>query len=961
MSGFLPGQRWISDTESELGLGTVLKTEGRTVTLLFMAAGETRVYAMQNAPLTRVRFATGDQVESHEGWQLQIERVEERDGLLRYRGRLEDGQEAQLPEGELSNFIRFNKPQDRLLAGQIDPPHWFDLRFQTRTRLARLEQSPLLGLAGGRIDLIPHQLYIAHEVANRPAPRVLLADEVGLGKTIEACLILHHQLLTGRAGRVLILVPEALVHQWLVELLRRFNLRFSLLDEERCAAIQETDQANNPFHAEQLVLCSLNLFQQHPDRLPQVLAGEWDLLIVDEAHHLRWSEQAPSAQYRLVEGLARTTPGVLLLTATPEQLGLAGHFARLRLLDPDRYYDLGAFLEEEKNYQPVAQAVEQLLHRSTLPQAAVRQLLETLGEADSGPLLQLFNDSEADPAHREQARRSLIELLLDRHGTGRVLFRNTRARVQGFPGRQLLAYPLPLPTAYADCLEHSAETIRLEQRLCPERLYSRRVTPDWWREDPRVDWLIGFLREAPETKVLLICAHAETVGELQQVLRSRAGIAAALFHEGMTILERDRAAAWFADQDQGARILLCSEIGSEGRNFQFAHHLVLFDLPLDPDLLEQRIGRLDRIGQQQTVQIHVPYLEPGAQAILLHWFRDGLDAFDRHVPGAQSVREQLEPVLLQALEEAPDADELAHLLETTRKLRDAAADRLQKGRDHLLELGGCREPDAGELVAQLLEQDRDPDLKVYLNRVFSSFNIDSEPLGLDSHFLRPGDEAVAGSLPGLDAEGSTVTFSRATALSHEDRRFLTWEHPLVRDSMQLILDQETGNSSAIGFHHPKLSAGQLLFEGLYVLDCAAPRRLQAGRFLPPTLIRILINERGLRYDAHLSCEELTDRGRPLDIRQLAPVLRHYRRTVQRLVEQAQQEAQKTVPERVGQAAESMMESYTEEIQRLVALRRHNPNVREEEIEALQAEGLALHRYLQAAALRLDALRLIVTL
>ena len=331
------------------------------------------------------------------------------------------------------------------------------------------------------------------------------------------------------------------------------------------------------------------------------------------------------------------------------------------------------------------------------------------------------------------------------------------------------------------------------------------------------------------------------------------------------------------------------------------------------------------------------------------------------MPGAQSVREQLEPVLLQALEETPDASELTHLLETTRKLRDEAAERLHKGRDHLLELGGCREPIASQLVAQLNEQDRDPDLKNYLNRVFNSFNVETDPLGLDSYYLHPGAEAVASSLPGLDQEGSTVTFSRSTALSHEDRQFLTWEHPLVRDSMQLIVNQESGNSTAIGFHHPKLTAGQLLFEGIYILDCAAPRKLQAGRFLPPTPIRILINERGVRYDAQLPCEQLTDRGQPLDIQSLAPVLRHYRRTIQRLVEQAQQEAQKTVSELIDQAIKRMMESYTEEVQRMVALRRHNPNVREEEIEALQAQGLALHRHLQAAALRLDALRLVVTL
>jgi len=776
MPDFIPGQRWISDTESELGLGTVLKTEGRTVTLLFMAAGETRVYAMQNAPLTRVRFGAGDRIESHEGWRLTVERVESREGLLHYIGQREDGSGGQLSEGELSNFIRFNRPQDRLLAGQSDASHWFDLRHHTLEQLRRLEQSPTRGLVGGRIDLIPHQLYIAHEVAQRPAPRVLLADEVGLGKTIEACLILHHQLLSGRASRVLILVPPPLLHQWLVELLRRFNLRFSLLDEQRCQAIETSGQGDNPFQAEQLVLCGLDLFQANPDRFSQALAGEWDLLIVDEAHHLGWTPEAASAEYLLVEALALATPGILLLTATPEQLGQAGHFARLRLLDPDRFHSLDAFLAEEHNYRPVAQAVERLLRREPLPEDSTRQLLASLDEGQAQPLLNRLRDRVRTPGHREEARQALIELLLDRHGTGRVLFRNTRARIQGFPARELHTYPLPLPEAYETYLA-GIEPVDAARCLTPERLYSEARGPQWWTLDPRVGWLIRFLQAEPERKLLLICARAETARELREALRSRTGIPAALFHEGMSLLERDRSAAWFAEPREGARILLCSEIGSEGRNFQFAHHLVLFDLPLDPDLLEQRIGRLDRIGQHETIHLHVPYLEPGPQAVLLRWYREGLDAFRQQVSGAQAIRTRLQPALRQALEEEVEAADLETLIETTRELRQQTRERLRQGRDHLLELSSCREPYASELVARLEVQDRDPALRQYVNRLFDSFNVESEPLGLDSQIIRPGEPAAGEGLPGLDEEGLTLTFSRTTALAHEDREFLTWEHP----------------------------------------------------------------------------------------------------------------------------------------------------------------------------------------
>ncbi len=248
MHEFIPGQRWISDTESELGLGSVVKLEGRTVTLRFEASDATRVYASANAPLTRIRFDSGDQVEDQQGEALHITSVSEQQGLLIYSVRQQDGNTRQLPESELSHYLRFNKPRDRLLTGQLDANHWFELRYHSLHHQAQLAESANYGLQGARIDLIPHQLYIAHEVAGRHAPRVLLADEVGLGKTIEACLILHQQLISGRTNRALILgALTACCTKWLVELLRRFNRHFSIFDEERCTANHRIGPGKQPF------------------------------------------------------------------------------------------------------------------------------------------------------------------------------------------------------------------------------------------------------------------------------------------------------------------------------------------------------------------------------------------------------------------------------------------------------------------------------------------------------------------------------------------------------------------------------------------------------------------------------------------------------------------------------------------------------------------------------------------
>ena len=329
MSGFIPGQRWISESEPELGLGTVIHISGGRVQVDFNAAGESRTYAADSAPLQRVRFRAGETLRTSTGETFIVQDVLEQQGRLIYVG-----EQGPLPESQLDDRMSLQGPRERLRAGRFDSPATFALRRRTLEHLHRLRRSPVRGFIGGRIDLIPHQLYIAQEVASRHAPRVMLSDEVGLGKTIEACLILHRLLLSGRARRILILVPEPLVHQWYVEMLRRFNISPALFDEERCASIEAGEPGANPFLDDQLVLTSIDFLAQDPRRSEQAVTAGWDMLVVDEAHHLTWSAAAPSREYQVVEELSRSAEGLLLLTATPEQLGVESHFARLRLLDP---------------------------------------------------------------------------------------------------------------------------------------------------------------------------------------------------------------------------------------------------------------------------------------------------------------------------------------------------------------------------------------------------------------------------------------------------------------------------------------------------------------------------------------------------------------------------------------------------------------------------------------------------
>ncbi|MEM8954725.1 MAG: helicase-related protein [Verrucomicrobiota bacterium] len=902
----VPGQRWVSDTEPELGLGIVLKSEYGRAELFFPAANEHRQYAMESAPLRRVRFREGDHIQTHDGEDFVVTGVEQDAGLLMYRT---EGREV--TEAELSDLISFSKPEDRLMGGQVDDLRTFDLRVEALHWQADMRKSPVRGFVGGRVDLIPHQMVIANEVATRLAPRVLLADEVGLGKTIEACLILHRLHLTGRAERVLILVPEPLIHQWFVELLRRFNLLFSIFDEPRCASIEANDPEANPFLDSQLVLCGIEFLTGDVDRAAQVLEAGWELLIVDEAHHLEWGPEAASDSYELVEALAEQCAGLLLLTATPQQLGRSGHFARLRLLDPERYADLDEFLEEAEHYEEVADAVDRL------------QRGEAMNEGDTrlfaSKSMRIQKQSKALATGDDGARSALISELVDEFGTGRVMFRNTRADMTGFPVREATLTAVDIGE---DVFEG------------------------------KVKWLAGLLNDLGKEKVLLICRTREMAEGILEALLREVNVNGALFHEELTLLQRDRNAAYFSESE-GARILICSEIGSEGRNFQFAHHLVLFDLPDDPEVLEQRIGRLDRIGQTATIRIHVPYVAGTESEVLATWYHEGLGAFEKSLHGAALiVREVGEDVA--ALREVFDEKKLVALVKKTKACHERVSVKLKRGHDRLLQLNSSRPAVAREMLRRIRIADEDHDFEEFMLRLIDHFGMDVEDLEERAYFLQRGN-LITDALPALPDEGLSVTFDRARALSREDMGFMTWDHPMVRGAIDTLLGAEWGNT-AFGVWEAGEAKDTILMEVYVVAECVAPAALHADRFLPATPMRIVVDHGGGDRSGD---EELVEAK--LFQGEWGPVL-NKPAVKQKLIPRMLRAVTKLAGERlkgiVADASKLMEKQLQDEIERLVDLKEINDHVGSEEIAALEAQKAALAKTIAGARVRLDAVRMI---
>ncbi|MEP7474616.1 RNA polymerase-associated protein RapA, partial [Acinetobacter baumannii] len=751
------------------------------------------------------------------------------------------------------------------------------------------------------------------------APRVLLADEVGLGKTIEAGLIIHQQLKTGRSERILILVPDSLQYQWMIEMRRRFNLQFSLFDLTRTASIKEHDPELNPFLTEQCIIASVDLMVDHDDLREQALEAGFDLLVVDEAHHLMWSEEeGGNDRYDLVEELAENTAGVLLLTATPEQLGVESHFARLRLLDPQRFSSLERFLDEEAQYQQTAQIAEVLMSDEPLTQEHLSALEGLLGHS-----------IEDQPEQRFRA----IHELLDRHGTGRILFRNTREAIQGFPGRDCQPAPLPAPADWS-------KDGKLREQMWPEEA---QIDGSWMQNDPRVPWLMEILRkELKHKKVLLIARSGPVVESLESALRLHAGIRTAMFHEGMSLLERDQAAAYFAEESYGAQILLCSEIGSEGRNFQFASDLILFDLPANPDVLEQRIGRLDRIGQENRIQIHVPYLMGTAQERMFRWYNEALNIFSNISPTAQTLQENFIVELKDCLL-ADQGQTFEDLLEEVNVQRQALEAELQAGRDRLLEYNSCRPIVAQEIVQALEDYDDNTTLPMFVKRFMSSTNIDFDEQSNGTVIIRPTDQMQVQGLA-LDEEGMTATFYRDQAQMREDAQYLTLEHPFIESVMEMIRTQSFGSTNVAVLKSNALKQGSVLLEVWFKVDVVAPKSLNLPSSLPKQLIRVLLSENGQDLSEKIDPTILKPYLHHLDGNSCRQVVKARREVIEERYKQALDIAKEGLPQLQQQAKEHYGNKWQYEIDRLTYLKQFNPSIRQDEIERLQKlqkEGLSL--------------------
>jgi ATP-dependent helicase HepA len=389
------------------------------------------------------------------------------------------------------------------------------------------------------------------------------------------------------------------------------------------------------------------------------------------------------------------------------------------------------------------------------------------------------------------------------------------------------------------------------------------------------------------------------------------------------------------------------------------HQLILWDLPVNPDLLQQRIGRLDRIGQKHVIRIHVPYVRGSEQELLFRWYDEGLNAFRHNNSAAQHVADEL-AAELDVLLAGRDFDVLDGFIALTRERSAAIETELHQGRDQLLELNSCRQEIADQYIDAMQRYERESHLWQYMEDVFDSYGVDTEFHSPDCFIVKPSDHLRISHFPNLSEDGLTITINRSIALAREDFQFLTMEHPMVLGAMDLVISSETGNASINVVKHPGLKAGQFLLECLFVVECSAPPELQIGRFLPPTPIRALIDQNRQDLTDTIDYDDLIDAGITFDKGKIVAFINTQRNHLNQMLGVAEQRAKTDQQTLVQDATRAMLASLAEEIKRMMRLQKVNPSIKPGEIEHLKEMAMLAHDNMESAELKLDAVRFLIT-
>jgi SNF2 family DNA or RNA helicase len=852
--------RWQAGPQG--GVGVVVDASPRQVRVRF-DTGEEQIFVWPNDVLERVTFEAGTQVQVLADGEVGVvvARSEARDRFF-YAVGLPGGIQKTVAEDGLRTAV-ITDPLYLLRTGSLDSARSVNLRLAATRLLFAHQFDELSSLSNSRVEIKEHQVGVLHRVATSYPHRFLLADEVGLGKTIEAGLIIKELKARGMASRVLILAPSGIVSQWQFEMRTKFNEVFAQLSGVTIPGLQDAHPRENVWAIHDNVIASNTFAAWTEQRRREIALADWDLVVVDEAHHARrtLNNVGGTKLYQLVQELAHpehaNSRAMLFLTATPMQLHPFELYSLIELLDPTLFPSYEDFDEHRLSLAGLNAAVDAVRQWQNLSASAKKTTT-----ADAARWLDRDAAAIGKALASAEARERLIEDLLGRHRLSEAMIRNRKAIVGGFMPRVASVWEVDLTpqeweayeavtnyarTGYARSQETknnalgflmaTFQKLNCSSSLALRRSLLRRIDkleqglvskhgppPDedevaeltvaealddvlgvqfrerTEQEIEELRWIVALLeridrdsktevlldrlaeiveREA-DAKVLLFTQFRDT----QECLRDQVGgpWTVNLFHGQMKPSEKDQAVGRFRE-GSGPQILISTEAGGEGRNFQFAHMLVNYDLPWNPMKVEQRIGRIDRIGQKHTVKIFNLSTTGTIEQRVLEVLTTRIGLFEETVGGLDPILGEVERDIKRIFALADERAEKAFgEFEARLESRVSAARQAERRlADLIMDTKSFRQDEVQALLERRGSLSND-ELKAFTLGILDQLGvaIDRHPSIPTVFELRLKGE-FANEFPTLVKEGyiRQVTFDPATALEHEEVEFLAFGNEIV--------------------------------------------------------------------------------------------------------------------------------------------------------------------------------------
>ena len=673
-------------------------------------------------------------------------------GKISYEILFPNGKLEQIYEAEI--ISKYEPSIRRLISKhEIDPPQNFLIKYWANLFHSYYTSYQIKCITNSRLALMPHQINVAHRLSEDYFPRVILADEVGLGKTIEAGIYIKEMMARNLAERILIIVPATLVKQWQFEMENKFNIKFTIYDGKKIKELKKgnykfPELLQNPFYYDNLIICSLQ-FARNPKYIDLLSQIPWDIIIFDEAHHLRrYLTNLATGNYRetlnyiLAKNLSQISESLLLLTATPLQLHSLELFSLIELIHPEAFTNFSDFEHFRKNMPFINLLVSNVNNLDKLNTFEVKNTIKLLKD------LKYVNRKDTNEHILEQIktesfRIELIKKIEADHTLSKFLIRNRKKNVfsKEFLNTRIVNTIMVIPTkqelvvyrdirnylakiynssisegnigigfvittlqklltsskyAFLKSLERRLEQInRLkdtkfeldlikdedpeyyesffeeeyidaevnnnfnessishESKVTVDLINQEKILNEFFNKlenipyDSKSDKLKELMdqiyNQNPYEKILIFTQFVDTLFFLKTILENQKNqYFVELFYGGMNKEEKDDAVERFRNT-KGFSILISTEIGGEGRNFQFCRVLVNYDLPWNPMKLEQRIGRLDRIGQEsQEIYIYNFFLEGTIETDILFALDKRINLFEESIGVLEPILGEIE-------------------------------------------------------------------------------------------------------------------------------------------------------------------------------------------------------------------------------------------------------------------------------------------------------------------------------